>query len=114
MSDQGMFSETTHEKQEDAWAGEILGTLWVFQTKLPSLVAYIGEVPYLSYKLLQDRMISINHTSQMRKGAFVVATVIVFVVKIGQEILLLFKLVFKSKNGKFSIMHYVNLSPCWL
>lgn len=69
MSDQGMFSETTHEKQVDVWAGEILGKLWVFQTELLPLVAYTGEVPSLSYKLLQDRVISMNlHKSNEKKG----------------------------------------------
>lgn len=64
-----MSSETTREKQEDAWVEEILGILWVFQTKLRILVAYTGEVLFLSYKLLQGRVVSINHTSQIRKWA---------------------------------------------
>lgn len=62
-----MFSETTHEKQEGAWAGVILGKLCVFQIKLLTLVAYTGEAPFLSYILLQNRMILIVHTAKLEK-----------------------------------------------
>lgn len=38
--DCGMFSETTHERQEDAWAGEILGILWSFSDKASHFGTY--------------------------------------------------------------------------